>query len=142
MVEHKFFTEYIKLSTKGNIDIIDITDELKKILIQSKVKDGILIVFVPGATGAVATIECEEGLIKDTKELFLDLVKEDKKYYHNLSHTVGNATSHLRATLLSPSLTIPIVDGELTLGVWQQVVFIDFDNRPRQRKLIVKIIGK
>jgi len=74
--------------------------------------------------------------------LFLDLVKEDKKYYHNLSHTVGNATSHLRATLLSPSLTIPIVDGELTLGVWQQVVFIDFDNRPRQRKLIVKIIGK
>jgi secondary thiamine-phosphate synthase enzyme len=142
MVEHKFFTEYIKLSTKGNIDIINITDELKKILIQSKVNDGILIVFVPGATGAVATIECEEGLIKDTKELFLDLVKEDKKYYHNLSHTVGNATSHLRATLLSPSLTIPIVDGELTLGVWQQVVFIDFDNRPRQRKLIVKIIGK
>lgn len=142
MVEHKFFTEYIKLSTKGNIDIIDITDELKKILIQSKVKDGILIVFVPGATGAVATIECEEGLIKDTKELFLDLVKEDKKYYHNLSHTVGNATSHLRATLLSPSLTIPIVDGELTLGVWQQVVFIDFDNRPRERKLVVKIIGK
>jgi secondary thiamine-phosphate synthase enzyme len=142
MVEHKFFTEYIKLSTKGNIDIIDITDELKKILIQSKVNDGILIVFVPGATGAVATIECEEGLIKDTKELFLDLVKEDKKYYHNLSHTVGNATSHLRATLLSPSLTIPIVDGELTLGVWQQVVFIDFDNRPRQRKLVVKIIGK
>jgi secondary thiamine-phosphate synthase enzyme len=142
MVEHKFFTEYIKLSTKGNIDIIDITDELQKILIQSKVNDGILIVFVPGATGAVATIECEEGLIKDTKELFLDLVKEDKKYYHNLSHTVGNATSHLRATLLSPSLTIPIVDGELTLGVWQQVVFIDFDNRPRQRKLIVKIIGK
>jgi secondary thiamine-phosphate synthase enzyme len=142
MVEHKFFTEYIKLSTKGNIDIIDITDELKKILIQSKVNDGILIVFVPGATGAVATIECEEGLIKDTKELFLDLVKEDKKYHHNLSHTVGNATSHLRATLLGPSLTIPIVDGELTLGVWQQVVFIDFDNRPRQRKLIVKIIGK
>jgi secondary thiamine-phosphate synthase enzyme len=142
MIENKFFTEYIKLSTKGNIDIIDITDELKKILIQSKVDDGILIVFVPGATGAVATIECEEGLIKDTKELFLDLVKEDKKYYHNLSHTLGNATSHLRATLLSPSLTIPIVDGELTLGVWQQVVFIDFDNRPRQRKLIVKIIGK
>jgi secondary thiamine-phosphate synthase enzyme len=142
MVENKFFTEYIKLSTKGNIDIINITDELKKILIQSKVNDGILTVFVPGATGAVATIECEEGLIKDTKELFLDLVKEDKKYYHNLSHTVGNATSHLRATLLSPSLTIPIVDGELTLGVWQQVVFIDFDNRPRQRKLIVKIIGK
>ncbi len=142
MSETKFVTEYIELSTKGNIDIVDITSELKKLLDRSKVSDGILTVFVPGATGAVATIEYEEGLIKDTKELFLELIKENKKYYHDLSHAAGNATSHLRATLLGPSLTIPITDGKMTLGVWQQVVFIDFDNRPRQRKLIVKIIGK
>lgn len=142
MAEIKFNTEYIVLSTKGSIDIIDITDELKKLLNRSKISDGILTVFVPGATGAVATIENEEGLIKDTKEMFLELVKENKNYYHDLSHAVGNATSHLRATLIGPSLTIPITDGELTLGVWQQVVFIDFDTRPRDRKLVVKIVGE
>ncbi len=142
MAEIKFNTEYIVLSTKGSIDIIDITDELKKLLNRAKISDGILTVFVPGATGAVATIENEEGLIKDTKQMFLELVKENKNYYHDLSHAVGNATSHLRATLIGPSLTIPITDGELTLGVWQQVVFIDFDTRPRDRKLVVKIVGE
>jgi len=142
MADTKFFTEYIKISTKGNIDIIDITAEISRLVDKSKISDGVLTVFVPGATGAVATIECEKGLIKDTKEMFLELVKENKSYYHNLSHTAGNATAHLRATLIGPSLTIPITDGELTLGVWQQVVFIDFDNRPRERKLVVKIIGK
>jgi len=142
MAEIKFNTEYIVLSTKGSIDIIDITDELKKLLNRSKISDGILTVFVPGSTGAVATIENEEGLIKDTKQMFLELVKENKNYYHDLSHAVGNATSHLRATLIGPSLTIPITDGELTLGVWQQVVFIDFDTRPRDRKLVVKIVGE
>jgi secondary thiamine-phosphate synthase enzyme len=142
MAEIKFNTEYIVLSTKGSIDIIDITDELKKLLNRSKISDGILTVFVPGSTGAVATIENEEGLIKDTKQMFLELVKENKNYYHDLSHAVGNATSHLRATLIGPSLTIPITDGELTLGVWQQVVFIEFDTRPRDRKLVVKIVGE
>jgi secondary thiamine-phosphate synthase enzyme len=142
MAEIKFNTEYIVLSTKGSIDIIDITDELKKLLNRAKISDGILTVFVPGATGAVATIENEEGLIKDTKQMFLELVKENKNYYHDLSHAVGNATSHLRATLIGPSLTIPITDGELTLGVWQQVVFIEFDTRPRDRKLVVKIVGE
>ncbi len=142
MAEIKFITEYIKLSTKGNIDIIDITAEVNKLVGKSKISDGILTIFVPGATGAIATIEYEKGLVKDTKEMFLELIKEDKDYYHNLSHAAGNATSHLRATLLGPSLTIPITDGEMNLGVWQQVVFIDFDNRPRERELVVKIIGK
>lgn len=142
MTDIKFVTEYIKLSTKGDIDIIDITTELIKLVDKSEVYDGILTVFVPGATGAVVTIECEKGLIKDTKEMFLELVKENKQYQHNLSHTAGNATSHLRATLIGPSLTIPITDGKMEVGVWQHVVFIDFDNRPRERKLVVKIIGK
>jgi len=134
-------TKKIKLKTKGNIDIINITDDLQKIVEQEKIIDGILTVFVPGATGSVATIEYEDGLIKDTKEFFLELVREDKIYKHNRTHFNGNATSHLRATLLGPSLVIPITENRLQLGVWQHVVFIDFDNRERNREIIVKIIG-
>jgi secondary thiamine-phosphate synthase enzyme len=134
-------TKKIKLKTKGNIDIINITDDLQKIVEQEKVIDGILTVFVPGATGSVATIEYEDELIKDTKEFFLELVREDKIYKHNRTHFNGNATSHLRATLLGPSLVIPITENRLQLGVWQHVVFIDFDNRERNREIIVKIIG-
>ena len=134
-------TKKIKLKTKGNIDIINITDDLQKIVEQEKIIDGILTVFVPGATGSVATIEYEDELIKDTKEFFLELVREDKIYKHNRTHFNGNATSHLRATLLGPSLVIPITENRLQLGVWQHVVFIDFDNRERNREIIVKIIG-
>jgi secondary thiamine-phosphate synthase enzyme len=134
-------TKKIKLKTKGNIDIINITDDLQKIVEQEKVIDGILTVFVPGATGSVATIEYEDELIKDTKEFFLELVREDKIYKHNRTHFNGNATSHLRATLLGSSLVIPITENRLQLGVWQHVVFIDFDNRERNREIIVKIIG-
>ncbi len=141
MGEIKVHTGYIELSTKGSIDIINITQNLEKELINSGIYDGILTVFVPGATGAVATIECEEGLIIDTKEMFLELIKENKNYHHNKSHAQGNATSHLRATLIGPSLTIPITDGKLQRGIWQEVVFIEFDNRPRKRQLIVKILG-
>jgi len=134
-------TKKIKLKTKGNIDIINITNDLQKIVEQEKIIDGILTVFVPGATGSVATIEYEDELIKDTKEFFLELVREDKTYKHNRTHFNGNATSHLRATLLGPSLVIPITENRLQLGVWQHVVFIDFDNRERNREIIVKIIG-
>lgn len=141
MNEIRIYTGYIELSTKGDIDIIDITSSVERELKNSNVYDGILTLFVPGATGAVATIECEEGLIKDTKEMFLELIKEDKNYYHNRTHAQGNATSHLRATLIGPSLTVPITDSKLQLGVWQQIVFIEFDNRPRKRKLIIKILG-
>ncbi|MFN3551216.1 MAG: secondary thiamine-phosphate synthase enzyme YjbQ, partial [Endomicrobiia bacterium] len=114
---------------------------LQEILKKSQVYDGMMLVFVPGATGSVTTIEYEKELIKDTKELFYDLVKEEKQYYHDTTHFHGNATSHLRATLVGPSLVIPITEGKLHLGVWQQVVFIDFDNRERNREIIVKIIG-
>lgn len=142
MEELKVYTGYIELTTKGDIDIIDITEELTSQLKESKIYDGILNVFVSGATGAVATVEYEKELLKDTKNLFRELVKENKTYYHDTTHLHGNAVSHLRATLIGPSLTIPITEGSLQLGVWQQVVFIEFDNRPRNRKLVVKIIGK
>jgi len=141
MKEIEIVTKKIKLKTKGHIDIINITDDLQKIVKQERVMDGILNVFVPGATGSVATIEYEDELIKDAKGFFLELVKENKVYRHNKTHFNGNATSHLRATLLGPSLAIPITENKLHLGVWQQVVFIDFDNRERDREIIVKIIG-
>ncbi|MCS7227702.1 MAG: secondary thiamine-phosphate synthase enzyme YjbQ [Endomicrobia bacterium] len=137
----KTYTGYIELNTQGDIDIIDITPQIEQKLKESKIYDGILNLFVSGATGAVATVEYEQELIKDTKNLFRELVKEEKTYYHNKTHAKGNAVSHLRATLIGPSLTIPITEGKLNLGIWQQVVFIDFDNRPRNRKLVVKIIG-
>lgn len=137
----EIITNKIFLSTKGNIDIINITQQLSKILSDSQIYDGILTVFIPGATGGITTIEYEKELVKDTREMFLEIIKEDKTYHHNFTHYPGNATSHLRATLIGPSLTIPIYEGKLQLGVWQEVVFIDFDNRPRDRELIVKIIG-
>ncbi|MEN3013653.1 MAG: secondary thiamine-phosphate synthase enzyme YjbQ [Endomicrobiia bacterium] len=141
MKDLEIITEKIFLSTDGNIDIINITSYLSEIIAKKQIQDGILTVFVPGATGAVTTVEYEKELIKDTKEMFLEIIKENKTYHHNSTHFHGNATSHLRATIIGPSLTIPITDGKLHLGVWQEVVFIDFDNRPRDRELVVKIIG-
>lgn len=138
----KIYNNVIKFTTQGNTDIIDITDSVKEELVKSKINDGILLIFVPGATGAVTTIEYERELVKDTKELFQELVQENKQYHHNKTHSFGNATSHLRATLIGPSLVVPVTDGKLDLGTWQQIVFIDFDNRPRNRKIIIKIIGE
>ncbi len=138
----KIYTGYIEFATKGDIDIIDITPYINSKLEESKVYDGILTLFVPGSTGAVATVEYEKELLKDTKDMFRELIKENKKYYHDTTHSQANAVSHLRSTLIGPSLTIPVTNGKLQLGVWQQVVFIDFDTRPRNRKLVVKIIGE
>ncbi len=138
----EIITEYINLSTRGHADVIDITQQVASVIEKNKIIDGTVTIFVPGATGAVTTIEFEPELVKDTKELFFEIVKEQKKYYHNTTHSQGNATSHLRATLIGPSLTVPITQGRMNLGIWQQIVFIDFDNRARQRELVLKIIGE
>ncbi|MDI6640910.1 MAG: secondary thiamine-phosphate synthase enzyme YjbQ [Elusimicrobiota bacterium] len=138
----KVITARIHLSTKGNSEIVDITDKVQEELHKSRLSDGIVTVFVPGSTGAIGTMEYESGLIKDTSEMFSELVKETKKYLHNRSHLDGNATAHLRATLLGPSLTVPFEAGKLTLGTWQQIVFVDFDNRPRRREIVIKFIGR
>lgn len=138
----KVYNGFIELVTHGNTDIIDITDAVEQEVNKSGLKEGFLLVFVPGATGGVTTIEYEKELVKDTKELFKEIVPENKQYYHNKTHTLGNATSHLRATLIGPSLVVPVTGGKLELGTWQQIVFIDFDNRPRNRKIIIKIIGE
>jgi secondary thiamine-phosphate synthase enzyme len=132
----------ISLASKGFNHIIDITPELKELLQQSQVKEGHILIFVPGATGGLTTIEYEPGLIKDFPEMLEKMAPMNGAYHHDATWHDGNGFSHLRASLIGPSLTVPVCEGCMTLGTWQQVIFIDFDNRPRQRQLHVQIYGE
>jgi secondary thiamine-phosphate synthase enzyme len=132
----------ISLETKGNTDIIDITPQVAGLLSEAGLKSGIVNIFVPGATGAITTVEYESGLVEDLKNLFEAITPEKKSYAHNLKWGDGNGHSHLRAALLGPSLTVPFLEGKMQLGTWQQIVFIDFDNRPRSRVLSLQILGE
>ncbi len=134
-------TKKIKLSSNGETDIIDITRRVADCVEAAKVKDGVAVVFVSGSTGGLTTIEYEPGLIKDTKEAFELIAPRDGKYHHNLRWQDGNGFSHVRAAMLGPSLSVPFSNKKLHLGTWQQIVFIDFDNRPRSREIVVQIIG-
>jgi secondary thiamine-phosphate synthase enzyme len=135
-------TASIEFSTRGDAHLVDITRELQVETRKSGIKHGILTVFVPGATGAITTIEYEPGLVKDLPAALERLFPKDMHYSHHDHHDDGNGHSHVRASFLKPSLTIPVVDGDLPLGTWQQVIFVDLDNRPRERKLIVQILGE
>lgn len=135
-------TEAIKFNTKGNTDIIDITERVAGCVSASKLTEGIVTVFIPGATGGITTIEYEPGLIKDLKEAFDRLISQKIEYAHHLRHKDYNGHSHIRASFIGPSLTIPFLRGTIQLGIWQRVIFIDFDNRSRNRSLIVQIIGE
>lgn len=130
------------LKTKGFCDIINITDEVSDFVNKSKIKDGIVVVFCAHSTAGITAIEYEGGILKDLKELIEKLVPCDKTYHHDRTWGDGNGFSHLRASLLNPSLVIPVLDEKLILGTWQQIVFCDFDNRPRERKVIFQIIGE
>jgi secondary thiamine-phosphate synthase enzyme len=135
-------TTSISLSTQGNADIRDITDQLANAVAKSGLTAGTATVFCPSSTSALTTIEFEGGALSDLRRLFDEIVPSSREYAHNERWHDGNGHSHVRAALLGPSLTIPFVDGGLTLGTWQQVIYVDFDNRPRQRKLIVQLIGE
>lgn len=132
----------ISLSTQGNADIRDITDQIARDVHQSGLKNGTVTVFCPSSTSALTTIEYEGGALRDLRRLFEEIIPTNREYAHNARWHDGNGHSHIRAALLGPSLTIPFVDGQLTLGTWQQVIYIDFDNRPRQRKLVLQLIGE
>jgi secondary thiamine-phosphate synthase enzyme len=132
----------ISLASKGFNHIIDITGELNDILQRTQLKDGHIIIFVPGATGGLTTIEYEPGLLKDFPEMLDKIAPMGAKYHHDATWHDGNGFSHLRASLIGPSLTIPFDAGRMTLGTWQQIIFIDFDNRQRQRQLHVQIYGE
>lgn len=135
-------SESISLNTKGNADIHDITDQIAHHVVQSGLKDGTVTIFCPSSTSGLTTIEYESGALSDLRRLFDETIPEDREYAHNARWHDGNGHSHVRAALLGPSLTIPFVNSQLTLGTWQQVIYVDFDNRPRQRQLVVQLIGE
>lgn len=132
----------IQLSTRGNADIHEITDQVASNVIQSGLKDGTVTIFCPSSTSALATIEYESGALSDLKRLFDEIIPPNREYAHNARWGDGNGHSHVRASLLGPSLTIPFVNGRLTLGTWQQIIYVDFDNRPRKRELVLQVIGE
>ena len=131
----------IGLKTKGFCDIQDLTPEASKKISESGIQNGQATFFVAGSTAGLTTVEYEPGLIRDLEELFEKLVPQGKSYHHEEAWHDGNGFSHVRASLLKPSLTVPVVDGKLTLGTWQQVVLIDFDNRSRNREVILQMMG-
>ena len=132
----------ITLKTTGEPQIIDITDEVEGHVESSGIKSGLITVFVTGSTGAITTIEYEPGLLKDLPEAFERIAPKDAIYEHHLRWQDGNGHSHVRAAIIGPSLTVPIIDSCLPLGTWQQIVFLELDARPRQRKLIVQAVGE
>ncbi|RKY38744.1 MAG: YjbQ family protein [Candidatus Omnitrophota bacterium] len=132
----------IQINTKGHTEIIDITPLIEKELCATGLHKGIVTIFVSGSTAGVSTIEYEPGLLKDIKALFERIAPVKGEYAHNLRWGDGNGYAHIRACLLKPDLTIPFSEGRLTLGRWQQVIFVDFDNRPRQRKIILQFMGE
>ncbi len=135
-------TRTIQLSTMGNADILDITNQVAQTIIDSGLEDGTLTMFSPSSTSGLTTIEYESGCINDLQRLFDEIVDPQRHYAHNARWGDGNGHSHVRAALLGPSLSIPFVNRNMTLGTWQQIIFVDFDNRQRHRELIVQLIGK
>ena len=132
----------ISLNTRGDADIHDITNQIADLVADSGLNDGTVTVFCPSSTSGLTTIEYESGALSDLRRLFDEIAPQDREYAHNARWHDGNGHSHVRAALLGPSLTIPFVDFRLTLGTWQQVIYMDFDNRPRQRQLVVQIMGE
>lgn len=135
-------TKRIKLNTKGNDHVIDITGEVAEAVSSSKIKNGLVTVFVHGSTASVTTVEYEPGLVKDIKNLDEKLIPSDTSYAHDATWGDANGYAHLRASLIGPSLTVPVENGSMTLGTWQQIIVIDHDNRPRSREVIVQIMGE
>jgi secondary thiamine-phosphate synthase enzyme len=135
-------TDTISLRTKGFSDVLDITDKVTRIVEDSRIQTGLVNVFCSGSTGSITTIEYESGVINDLKKALEKIVPSNIPYEHDKRWGDGNGFSHVRAALMKPSLTIPIVKGKLSLGTWQQIVFIDFDNRGRNRDIIVQVMGE
>ena len=132
----------IELNTNGNADILDITQDVSQCIGESGLQNGIVTVFCQSSTSALTTLEYESGCISDLRRLFDEIVTQDREYAHNARWGDGNGHSHVRAALLGPSLTIPFVERQLTLGTWQQIIYVDFDNKSRQRRLVVQVMGE
>jgi secondary thiamine-phosphate synthase enzyme len=135
-------TQTIQLNTRGNSDVLDITDLVSRGLAESGIEAGIVTIFCPSSTSGLTTIEYEPGAIRDLQRLFDEILPPDREYAHNARWGDGNGYSHVRASLLKASLTVPFVDGRLVLGTWQQIIYVDFDNRSRRRNLVLQIMGE
>ena len=133
-------TKELRFSTKGEIDLVDITAEVERAVEESGIENGVALVFVPGATGAIVTIEHESGLLEDFRRALKELIPKGKGYLHD--RIDDNAHSHLRATLLGASECFPVVNGRLLRGTWQQIFFVELDVRPRHRRVMVQVVGE
>jgi secondary thiamine-phosphate synthase enzyme len=138
----KTYHTTIRKETRGDGHTIDLTNDLQAAVRESGVQQGLAVVFVIGSTVALTTMEFEPGLVSDLQRAFEGIAPEHAPYAHEARWGDDNGHAHVRASLLGPSMTIPVVDGQVTLGTWQQVVLIDFDTRPRQRQVVVQILGR
>ncbi len=132
---------YLSFNTSGETDVIDITRQVASRVSESGVTEGLVLIFIPGSTASVTTIEYESGVVQDLKEAVERLAPREIFYQHDARWGDGNGYAHVRAALLGPSLTVPVSDGRPVLGTWQQIVLVDFDNHPRNRKILVQVSG-
>jgi len=137
----KVHTGFIQTESRGHSDIIDLTPDIADCLSGSGLKEGQLTVFAPGSTAAITTIEYEPGLLQDVPAALEKLAPEGARYHHDATWGDGNGNAHVRAALVGASLTVPFIEGRMILGTWQQIVLIDCDNRPRQRRIAVQMMG-
>jgi secondary thiamine-phosphate synthase enzyme len=135
-------TSSISFQTRGACDIIDITSQVAGQVAESGISNGTVTIFVPGSTAGVTTIEYESGLVTDLQQMWERIVPRNIPYNHDRRWGDGNGHSHVRASMLGPSLVVPFTDGRLTLGTWQQIIMVDFDNRPRSRQVVLQIMGE
>ena len=135
-------TETIRRRTNGNGDTVDITDDLAAAINESGLENGVATLFIGGSTAGITTIEFEPGAVADLQEVFEAVAPRDRDWRHHLRWGDHNGHSHVRSALLGPSLSVPFVSGALTLGTWQQVVLVDFDDRPRSREVVVQLVGE
>jgi len=131
----------VEFATSGDMDVIDLSHEVAAFLAESEIVDGILLLFTPGSTAGITTIEYESGCLADLRRAMEQLAPRDAEYEHNLRWGDGNGYSHVRAALLGPSLTVPVRDGRPDTGTWQQIILCDFDNRPRRRKVTLQAMS-
>ena len=136
------YSDQINIKTDGEVDIIDITGEIQNSIDKSKLKDGIICIFVPGSTGTLTTIEYEPGLMKDLPQALEKIAPKKIYYNHHETWHDDNGHSHVRASLMGPSITVPFRNKKLLHGTWQQIVFVELDTSPRNREIIVQIVGE
>jgi len=135
-------THSINFKTNGNCDIIDLTGKVETVIIESNFDEGSVLIFAGGSTAGITTIEYEPGLLQDYPKFFDRIAPVNINYDHDNTWHDGNGHSHVRASLQGASLTVPFVNGSLTLGTWQQIIFVDFDNRSRSREIVVQLMGR